>query len=389
MAADARQLASRLRSRRVRDASASLDRELERGRARDASLRARRGVCVRRGASSCRSSTRSARQRARARAGAARRCCTGSRASATSRPPLPRRVAFESGRARRPPPRRCSRRSTRRGSASSPTRTASAALPRPRFARRRPAPPTQLHGAAPAQPRASSRRACSCRWAAARTRPWRSRSCAAPGCELALFSVGDAPPIARTVAARGCRGCSRGAASTRELAALNERGRAQRPRPGHRDRLVRGAADAPRCTASTRWRWPTSAPPRAATCSWDGVEVNHQFSKGLRAERLLSAAVAELAPGLQRVLGPAPRLGARDRARVRAPGALPRRVHELQRDLPHRPRAARRLVVLRVPEVPVRVPRARARSARPEHLREVFGARPARRGASSSRASRC
>jgi hypothetical protein len=33
--------------------------------------------------------------------------------------------------------------------------------------------------------------------------------------------------------------------------------------------------------------------------SWNGVEVNHQFSKGLRAERLLSAALAEAAPGLR------------------------------------------------------------------------------------------
>jgi hypothetical protein len=31
---------------------------------------------------------------------------------------------------------------------------------------------------------------------------------------------------------------------------------------------------------------------------WDGVEVNHQFSKSLRAERLLQAAAAEAAPGL-------------------------------------------------------------------------------------------
>jgi len=44
--------------------------------------------------------------------------------------------------------------------------------------------------------------------------------------------------------------------------------------------------------------------------SWDGIEVNHQFSKGLRAERLLSAAVAQLAPGLQvfSVLRPASEL---------------------------------------------------------------------------------
>ncbi|HEX4466117.1 MAG TPA: hypothetical protein VH025_02930, partial [Solirubrobacteraceae bacterium] len=43
---------------------------------------------------------------------------------------------------------------------------------------------------------------------------------------------------------------------------------------------------------------------------WDGVEVNHQFSKSLRAERLLSGALAELAPGMRSfsVLRPASEL---------------------------------------------------------------------------------
>ena len=95
--------------------------------------------------------------------------------------------------------------------------------------------------------------------------------------------------------------------------------------------------------------------------SWDGVEVNHQFSKGLRAERLLSAALAEAALrscALFSVLRPASELAiARAFARMERYHA---RVHELQRDLPPRPGAARRLVVLRLPEVPLRVPRARA-----------------------------
>jgi hypothetical protein len=47
----------------------------------------------------------------------------------------------------------------------------------------------------------------------------------------------------------------------------------------------------------------------AGNVSWDGVEVNHQFSKGLRAERLLSAASAEAgAPRLFSVLRPASEL---------------------------------------------------------------------------------
>src|SRR5438477_374776 len=43
---------------------------------------------------------------------------------------------------------------------------------------------------------------------------------------------------------------------------------------------------------------------------WQGVEVNHQFSKGLRAERLLQAALAEIGAGVQSfsVLRPASEL---------------------------------------------------------------------------------
>jgi hypothetical protein len=37
----------------------------------------------------------------------------------------------------------------------------------------------------------------------------------------------------------------------------------------------------------------------AGNVSWDGVEVNHQFSKGLHAERLLQAAAAETGAGVQ------------------------------------------------------------------------------------------
>ena len=44
--------------------------------------------------------------------------------------------------------------------------------------------------------------------------------------------------------------------------------------------------------------------------TWDGIDVNHQFSKSLRAEHLLRSAVAELAPGLElfSVLRPASEL---------------------------------------------------------------------------------
>ena len=49
----------------------------------------------------------------------------------------------------------------------------------------------------------------------------------------------------------------------------------------------------------------------AGNLHWDGVEVNHQFSKGLRAERLLAAAAAEAAgdtPRLFSILRPASEL---------------------------------------------------------------------------------
>jgi hypothetical protein len=59
----------------------------------------------------------------------------------------------------------------------------------------------------------------------------------------------------------------------------------------------------------------------AGNVVWDGVEVNHQFSKGLRAERLLSAAVAETGAGVRSfsVLRPASELAiARAFARMEA-----------------------------------------------------------------------
>ena len=72
------------------------------------------------------------------------------------------------------------------------------------------------------------------------------------------------------------------------------------------------------------------------------------------------------------VLGPAPCVGAGDRARVRAHGALPRRVHELQRDVPHRPGAARESWCCDCPKCRF-VFLALAPFSEPAHLREVFG----------------
>jgi len=129
------------------------------------------------------------------------------------------------------------------------------------------------------------------------------------GAELALFSVGDAPPIARTVAAAGLprllvrRRLDPGLAELNRAGALN----------GHVPITAIVSCAALLTAALHGFDAVAMANERSASSgnlSWDGVEVNHQFSKGLRAERLLRAAVAELAPGLQlfSVLRPASEL---------------------------------------------------------------------------------
>jgi UDP-N-acetyl-alpha-D-muramoyl-L-alanyl-L-glutamate epimerase len=113
------------------------------------------------------------------------------------------------------------------------------------------------------------------------------------GCELSLFSIGDALPIARTVAAAG-------------LPHLLARRTLD---PGLRDLNVAGAINghvpitaivtcvALLTAALNGFDTVAMANERSASAGnvlWDGVEVNHQFSKGLRVERLLSAALAEI-----------------------------------------------------------------------------------------------
>ena len=79
----------------------------------------------------------------------------------------------------------------------------------------------------------------------------------------------------------------------------------------------------------------------AGNLTWHGVEVNHQFSKSRRAERLLTAAVAEIpgAPQIFSILRPASELSiARAFARSTA---VPPGFHQLQPRLHHRPGQAR------------------------------------------------
>jgi hypothetical protein len=131
----------------------------------------------------------------------------------------------------------------------------------------------------------------------------------ASGVELALFSVGDAPPIARTVAVAGLPRLLARRTLDPGLRALNEAGAIN----GHIPITAIVSCVALLTAALNGFDAVALANERSASAgnvSWDGVEVNHQFSKGLRAERLLSAALAEIdgAPRLFSVLRPASEL---------------------------------------------------------------------------------
>jgi hypothetical protein len=129
------------------------------------------------------------------------------------------------------------------------------------------------------------------------------------GIELALFSIGDAPPIARTVAVAGLPRLLATRTVDPRLLALNDAGAIN----GHVPITAIVSCVALLTAALGGFDAVAMANERSASAgnvSWDGVEVNHQFSKGLRAELLLSAAVSELAPDLSlfSVLRPASEL---------------------------------------------------------------------------------
>jgi UDP-N-acetyl-alpha-D-muramoyl-L-alanyl-L-glutamate epimerase len=118
------------------------------------------------------------------------------------------------------------------------------------------------------------------------------------GLDLALFSIGDAPPIARTVEVAGLAHLLVRRRLDPGLRALNEAGAIN----GHVPITAIVSCAALLTAALNGFDAVAMANERSASSGnvhWDGVEVNHQFSKGLRAERLLSAAVGEAAPGLQ------------------------------------------------------------------------------------------
>jgi UDP-N-acetyl-alpha-D-muramoyl-L-alanyl-L-glutamate epimerase len=114
--------------------------------------------------------------------------------------------------------------------------------------------------------------------------------------DVALFSIGDAAPIARTVAVAGLPHLLVRRRLDPGMRALNEAGAIN----GHVPITAIVSCVALLTAALHGFDAVTMANERSASSgnvNWDGVDVNHQFSKGLRAERLLSAAVAEIAPG--------------------------------------------------------------------------------------------
>ncbi len=129
------------------------------------------------------------------------------------------------------------------------------------------------------------------------------------GHELALFSVGDAKPIARTVAVSGLPRLLVRRTLDPDLRALNAAGALN----GHIPVTAIVATVALLTAALHGYTGVVLANERSASAGnlhWDGIEVNHQFSKSARAEHLLRAAVEELTPGLElfSVLRPASEL---------------------------------------------------------------------------------
>jgi hypothetical protein len=129
------------------------------------------------------------------------------------------------------------------------------------------------------------------------------------GIDLALFSVGDAPPIARTVAVAGLPHLLARRRLDGGLARLNREGALN----GHVPVTAIVSCVALLSAALNGFDAVAMANERSASAgnlAWDGVEVNHQFSKSLRAELLLRGALAgiEGAPEIFSILRPASEL---------------------------------------------------------------------------------
>jgi hypothetical protein len=129
------------------------------------------------------------------------------------------------------------------------------------------------------------------------------------GLEVALFSVGNAPPIARTVVAAGLPRLLANRRLDPLLMELNRAGALN----GHVPVTAIVACIALLCARLNGYDAVALANERSASAGnlvWEGIEVNHQFSKSLRAEHLLADAAGALAgaPLVFSVLRPASEL---------------------------------------------------------------------------------
>jgi hypothetical protein len=116
--------------------------------------------------------------------------------------------------------------------------------------------------------------------------------------ELVLFSVGNAPPIARTVAVSGLAHLVAERRLDRGLAGLNRAGALN----GHVPVTAIVSCTAILTAALRGLDAVVMANERSASTGnlvWDGVEINHQFSKGIAAERLLQAALEQAGAGVR------------------------------------------------------------------------------------------
>ena len=179
------------------------------------------------------------------------------------------------------------------------------------------------------------------------------------GLETTLFSVGNAMPISGTANVAGLVRHLVTRTIDPRLLELNEQGALN----GHIPITAIVSCIALLTAATQGIDAVLMANERSASAgnlTWNGVEVNHQFSKSRRAERLLADAVAEIpdAPQIFSILRSG--LRAQDRPGIREARPVPRRLHELQPRLPAGPERAARRLVLRLRQVSLRVPDPRA-----------------------------
>ncbi|HWX52600.1 MAG TPA: hypothetical protein VNY34_04865 [Solirubrobacteraceae bacterium] len=118
------------------------------------------------------------------------------------------------------------------------------------------------------------------------------------GRELALFSVGNAPPIARTAGVAGLPHLIAERRLDPGLLALNRAGALN----GHVPVTAIVSCAAILTAALRGFDAVVMANERSASSGnvvWDGVEINHQFSKGVAVELLLRGALAQAAAAVQ------------------------------------------------------------------------------------------